>query len=131
MGSGIGTGSDRDLSELRRRLSVWRRKQGGRGRRLPEDLWGEAVRLGREGDPRAVARALRLNPDSLSRRMAPATGSRAAAFVEVAAVAEPLAGGACRVEWSSTGGSRISFHFADPRGVDLIGLATGLLRAGR
>ena len=63
-------GSGADLSEVRRQLRAWRDVHGGRGRRLPDGVWDAAVRLAREGDPGAVARGLRLNAESLSRRMA-------------------------------------------------------------
>jgi hypothetical protein len=56
---------------------------------------------------------------------------RRPAFVEVAPVAAATAGGGCRVEIAGAGGSRLSIHFADLRGIDLVALAGGLLRAGR
>jgi len=130
-------GSGADLSEVRRQLRAWRDVHGGRGRRLPDGVWDAAVRLAREGDPGAVARGLRLNAESLSRRMAaggdagPAARPRRPAFVEVAPVAEPALGGGCRVDLSGADGVRISIHFADVRRVDLAALAGGLMRAGR
>lgn len=129
--------ADVGLAELRRRLARWRKMHGGRGRRLPEDVWESAVRLARGRDPDTVARALRLNPESLLRRLALAgdgeAGSRRgpAAFVELAPVAEAAVSGGCRVELSGADGSRVSIHIADPRSVDLVALAGGLLRAGR
>jgi len=130
-------GAGADLSEVRRRLGAWREVHGGRGRRLPDEVWDAAVRLAGEGNPGTVARALRLNAEILSRRMAAGGGARTAArarrsaFVEVAPAAEPVAGGGCRVDLSGADGSRISIHIADPRSVDLVALAGGLVRAGR
>lgn len=104
---------------------------------MPEGVWAAAVRLARIGDPGDVARALGLNPESLSRRMAaggerrPPARPRRSGFVEVSPVAEPAMRGGCRVELSDADGSRVSIHFDDPRSVDLVALAGALLRAGR
>jgi hypothetical protein len=132
---GIGFGSD--LAEVGRELSAWRSVHGGPGRRLPSEIWDAVVRLATVGDPGPVARALRLNPDSLARRMASGnsrrTGVRARRpeFVELKAVPQPPVQGGCRVEVTAADGSRLSIHLSDPASVDLVALAGGLLRGGR
>lgn len=128
-------GSLAGLTEVRQQLRIWREAHGGRGRRLPEEIWDAAVQLAREQGPGVVTRALRLNPDSLSRRIA-AGGQRRAiprrsVFVEVAPIAPGLPSSGCRVELSAPDGSRVAIHLADPGSVDLVALAGGLLRAGR
>ena len=137
MGQRLNGGLGGGVSEVRRRLGAWRAVHGGRGKRLPEELWDAAVGLAASGDPGVVARALRLNPQSLSRRLTDHRGGlhsgrvRRSVFVEVTPAAEPGTGGGCRVEVSSPGGARVAIHLADPGSVDLVTLAAGLLRAGR
>jgi hypothetical protein len=125
-----------ELWDVQRRLAEWRRVRGGRGRRLPEALWDAAVVLARRGEAGVVARALRLNPESLSRRLAGSSefgaGDRRgvrSAFVEVSPTT--ASGGRCRVEVSAPDGRRVSIEFADATAVDLVALAGGLLGAGR
>jgi hypothetical protein len=125
------------LVAVGRQLAAWRRAHGGRGRRLPEAIWGAAVRLARQADPGAVARALRLNPETLARRLAWA-GSGASpqreagpAFVEVTPIPPSIAPGGCQVEVVAADGSRVSIQLGDPARVDLVALAGGLLRALR
>lgn len=69
----------RELSELGVRLEKWRRQQQGR-RKLPGEIWKQAVELGERYGFGAVANVLRMNPSALrskSRAVKPA-------FVEVA-----------------------------------------------
>lgn len=58
------------LEALGRRLRRWRERHGGRGRRIPEALWDEAVALARREGVESVARALRLDGAGLARRVA-------------------------------------------------------------
>jgi hypothetical protein len=46
----------------------WRRKGGGRGSRIPEKLWSEAVAVSRAAGLYATARVLRFNYENLKRR---------------------------------------------------------------
>ena len=65
------------LEELRDRVTRWRSKNGGRGRRLPDWVWAEAgVLVPRVGVDR-VSRALKLRTE------------RVAAFAEIVAPGEP------------------------------------------
>jgi len=130
---GFGSG----LAALGRRLAAWRRAHGGRGRRLPEEIWDDAVRLAREGDLGAVARALRLRPEALARRVrstggGPATRREARpSFVEVRPLPVSGPAGACQVELIAADGARVRVQLHDPAAVDLVALAGGLLRAAR
>lgn len=71
----------RKLSELCEHMSQWRKKGGGRGTRIPEELWHEALEVARLEGTYATARAARLNYDRLKER------SRVAAPTQVPAAA--------------------------------------------
>lgn len=57
-----------ELDALRRRLEGWRRGGSGRGSRIPEDIWAEAVGVSRTAGLWATARALRFNYQNLKKR---------------------------------------------------------------
>lgn len=83
------------LTDLRRRLDAWRRRHGGRGRRIPDELWHEAAELARREGVDSVARVLRVRRERLG-RLADALGEEARAapapeFVEIA-LPTPVAG---------------------------------------
>jgi hypothetical protein len=54
-----------DLNTLADRLERWRRRHGGRGRRIPSELWQEAAYAARGFGAEAVARALRVRRERL------------------------------------------------------------------
>ena len=56
----------RELVALQQRVEAWRGRSGGRGRRIPEGLWREAVRMVRSAGLHATARALRFNYEGLA-----------------------------------------------------------------
>ena len=61
--------ASRELTELRARVMDWRRQEGGgRGSRIPEELWQEAVRVARSDGLYATAEALRFNYERLKER---------------------------------------------------------------
>jgi HSP20 family molecular chaperone IbpA len=57
-----------ELVALQRRVEGWRREAGGRGSRIPEKLWSEAVAVSRRAGLYVTARALRFNYENLKRR---------------------------------------------------------------
>jgi hypothetical protein len=62
--------ASRALIELCGRLREWRaREGGGRGKRVPVELWQEAVRVTQTDGLHATARATRLNYDRLKKRI--------------------------------------------------------------
>lgn len=73
------------LRRARRHFDGWRRSRATR--RIPEELWRQAVELAAEHGVHRTAKALRLNAQSLRERM-PASqivsGAPATAFVELA-----------------------------------------------
>lgn len=62
------------LDQTRARLARWRAQHGGRGIRVPEALWAEAVEVARVEGIEATARRLGLDRSRLEARM-PATGA--------------------------------------------------------
>ena len=64
----------RELTALRARVAEWRKRGGGRGSRIPEDLWQEAVSVARVEGLYATARATCINYERLKERSATAQG---------------------------------------------------------
>ena len=81
-----------ELSDLGLRLERWRSSQKGR-KRLPEEYWREAARLGERYGFDRVARVLRMNASVLRSK----SGSRAPApeFIELA---RPRPASGCALE---------------------------------
>ncbi len=81
------------LIRAERALGRWRRRHGGRGIRIPEDLWALALEAAREEGVDPAARTLRMSREGLLRRMEPSeraarsvqgdTETGASAFVEL------------------------------------------------
>jgi hypothetical protein len=57
-----------ELTELRARVVDWRKGGGGRGSRIPEDLWQEAIRVAAMCGLYATAKALHFSYDRLKER---------------------------------------------------------------
>ena len=108
------------LGRTRRRLERWRRRYGGPGRAIPDELWDEAVALARVEGVAATARALGLDQGRLERRMASSgsvldsMGRASDGFVEIDARGlcapgqtvvrlEGRDGERLQIEWSSAG----------------------------
>jgi hypothetical protein len=130
------------LKRIQRRLARWRQTRCGRDR-IPEGLWGLAVRaVGTYGVNR-TARALGLDYYSLKKRVAAAArltdrhaasrGSEApvaATFVELASLAgaaelvPPRAGGVpeCLLEFERAGGAKLRVQLKSVAVADLVAL---------
>lgn len=110
---------------LRREFECWRRKHGGRGSRIPEPLWAQAVEVARTEGVYGTARALRLNYERLKERVGKLAqgpvGSAEAAFVEVAMGS--LGGSRMLVELVGRGGEQMRIHLAGTSTAELVGLA--------
>jgi len=120
------------LSAAIQRVEQWRELHGGNGRgaRIPEELWREAVELARAEGVWATARALRFKYERLKARMdgaPPAGGSRPGdghgrpAFVELG-MAELSRGGTAVVELVSRHGDRMRIE-ASGASLDVAALA--------
>jgi hypothetical protein len=78
------------VRELRERIAQWRRTREKRTA-MPEALWQEAVTLAREQGTYAVARGVKIDYQSLARRVAESRGgsgegSASSTFVELSGV---------------------------------------------
>jgi len=60
-----------DLERVRTELALWRRTPG-RGRGIPEEIWQGAIQLAQDRGLYRISRDLRLNYQSLQRRLAAA-----------------------------------------------------------
>jgi len=86
------------LEELQRQFAVWRRN-GEKGRRIPEELWSSATELAREIGVNPVVRALHLDYNRLKRRVTGHNGSRTQASARPAFVELAVDAVAPRPEW--------------------------------
>lgn len=116
------------FTATRREFELWRKKHGGKGRRIPEELWSRAARMARREGVYETARALRLDYERLKGRVglsgstdgqdgcpAPST------FVELPMGL--LAGGGTIVELVGRGGQQMRIHLSCASAADLVRLA--------
>lgn len=119
------------VNDLRRRLDEWRKNRPKLGP-IPAPLWEEAAVLARDHGIYPIAKALRLDYNSLKRRMgvvSRATGTMPVdhpAFVEVALVSSPPASVEYPVELERSDGARMKVGLS--RQEDLIALADSFWR---
>ena len=59
-----------ELAVVGRHIEDWRKQHGGRGKRLPEELWNAAAGVARGRGVEVTARALRLSRSGLRQRRA-------------------------------------------------------------
>ena len=140
----------RDLIQLCARLSQWRQENGGgRGTRIPEDLWQEAIRVAHRDGLYRTARAARLNYARLQERIhtadpvrardePPRTGSVAArptkpsgvdisaTFIPLPALPLPAPAAGTTIEIIAATGNRMRLEFAGA--VDVAGLIQAFWR---
>lgn len=98
---------------------------------MPEDLWDDAVALGRDRGVYPIAHTLGLNYESLKRRIAKAGGRRApgapvTSFVELGPslpIGLTTPGGAV-VELTNESGDRLAIHLPGGSDIDVKALAT-------
>ncbi len=110
-----GSQFHQQLKKVRRSLEQWR--QARQGRRIPEDIWSQAVVIASLNGVAPVAKALNLDYYGLKDRVAKRGGGPEAALLsqaqETAAFFElmpPTPGchlGRCSVEVESSGGARM------------------------
>lgn len=115
----------RRLSRVQQHVEQWRRNGGGQGRRMPEELWREAVAVAREEGLYATSRALRVDYSRLKERLsttvtASAVDGQAAGFMELD-LGQLRGGGTVVVELSDRDGSRMRVEVAAAV-VDVTGL---------
>ena len=107
------------LEAGRRRFERWRRTREGRSR-IPDPLWNSAVKLSATYGIHRTAKTLRLNPDSLKKRVASTNGNgsrgqkkprqkAATAFVELVPT-EGACPPECIVELENPRGAKMRIH---------------------
>lgn len=78
------------LERVEKKLSTWRGRHGGRGRRIPEELWRAAAEVAALAGVNETARVLGVDRERLLRRVGPrASGASGAAVLAQPAVASP------------------------------------------
>ena len=121
----------RELVALQRRVEAWRGRSGGRGCRIPEGLWREAVRVVRTAGVYATARALRFNYEGLKKRVRPEAAAPRRHGTEFVALQMPqLNGGGARVVVDLVGrdGEQMRIDVSEASAVDAVGLAQAFWR---
>jgi len=129
-------GRDR-LAQARDRLARWRAAHGGRGIRVPEAMWAEAVEVARVEGVEATARALRLDRGRLAARMTPAgaagsemAGEVSGGFVELDAGRLGLRPQTV-IRLEGRDGERLEVELAAGAAIDLAVLVEEFWRRGR
>ena len=123
------TGS-RELVAARQRIERWRKEfGGGRGSRIPDELWNEAAGVARVAGLWATARTLRLNYEGLKARVGgvavkegtAVAGQQVSAFVDLGM--GQLCGSKTVLDMVGRGGERMRIEVTGASTVDVVGLA--------
>jgi hypothetical protein len=113
------------------RLAQWRAQHGGRGIRVPEELWAEVVKVARVEGAGTTARALRLDRSRLEARMAMARGPEvcqaSGGFVELDAGRLGLSPRTI-VRFHGRDGERLEVELGAGAAIDLAALADAFWR---
>ena len=123
----------RGMAEAKKRVDRWRGDGGGRGARMPEELWREATEVARADGVYATARALRLDYSRLKKRVTASqkatregAGRAPTRFVELP-LGQAGTGGKTTIELVSRGGDRLWVEIHGSPTVDVVGLAQEIL----
>ena len=120
----------RDLSAASRRIDAWRASSGTR-RRIPENVWLEAIGLARVHGVNRVSEAMRLSHERLKKRVDETQGetevrTRAPRFVEVAPIA--MANGPSKMSIDLVDGGGRSMTVRNANAGDVSGLVAVFFR---
>ncbi len=120
------------LLALRQRVEGWRRDGGGRGSRIPEEMWNEAVVVSRTAGLYATARALRFNYENLKKRAAkrtprPRTPVRRPEFVSLPMAPMPE-GAKVVVALVARDGEQMRMEVTGASAMDMVALAQAFWR---
>lgn len=104
--------ADPRVKEVRDQIALWRRTRQRRTR-MPAELWARAIALARTSGTYPIARALRVDYESLARRLAEAGSegagqAKSGGFVELRGA--DLIGGGTVVEVSDVDGARMTIR---------------------
>ena len=117
----------RQLVTVRQHVEHWRKRHGGKGSRIPVDLWEEAVAVARVEGLYATAQALRFNYERLKEWVARAEGKERgngngrSAFVELE-MGQLCDGGRTVIELVGRHGDRMRVDVTGASAVDVVGL---------
>ncbi len=115
----------RQLVTVRQHVEHWRKRHGGKGSRIPADLWEEAVAVAGVEGLYATAQALRFNYERLKERVAWAEGKERgngqSTFVELE-MGQLCGGGRTVIELVGRHGDRMRVDVTGASAVDVVGL---------
>ena len=145
--SGQETAGGSRLPTVRRRLSEWRERHGGRGRPIPAELWDAAVTVARNEGVAQTARALGVDRRRLERLAATEQPALAASALRVApppSVALPPSvdfvqldaeafcpRGLTVVQLEGADGERVRVELSGASAVDVVALSRAFWSRGR
>ena len=117
-----------EVTSVRQELELWRKRHGGKGRRIPGELWNRAARVARTVGVRETARALGLDYKRLRGRVEVSRSAGGgegrptpSTFVELPMGL--LGDGRTMVELVGRGGEQMRIHLAGASGADVVRLA--------
>ena len=126
----MGRTTSRDLMAVQRRVEAWRRTSGGRGSRIPEELWNEAVEVAQVAGLHATARALRFNYERLKERAGQSAGKQNGKASQFVALELPRLNGGTHlvVDLAGREGEQIRIELSGLSGMDVVALAQTLCK---
>jgi hypothetical protein len=116
----------RELVALQRRVEGWRREGGGgRGSRIPENLWSEAAAVSRRAGLHATAKALRFNYENLKRRAGRGAAEPKKGGTEFVAVRLPEVANGLKAAIALVGrdGEQVRIEVSGGSAMDVVALA--------
>ena len=122
----MGRKNSRELMAVQRRVEAWRRRGvGGRGSRIPEELWNEAVEVAQVAGVHATARALRFNYERLKERAGQSAGKQSGNASEFVALELPQLNGGANLVVDLIGreGEQLRIALSGLSGMDVVALA--------
>jgi len=113
-----------DLAKLSEAIAKWRAEGGGRGSKIPEELWNEAVRVGRVDGVWLTAKATRFKYEKLRQLIARADGSEGTTGEPARASERRGRRRRARKSSSSRAAQRQSGEFVELSAAQLLGATT-------
>ena len=118
-------GQTQELVGLQRRVERWRRQGGGRGSRIPEKLWSEAVAVSRVSGLHATAKALHFNYENLKQRARRKARQPSKQETEFVAVRLPQVASGLKVliDLAGQDGEQVRIELSGGSAMDVVALA--------
>ena len=126
----MGRRTSRELMAAQRRVETWRRRSGGRGSRIPEELWNEAVEVAQVSGLNATARALRFNYERLKERAEQSAGKQSGNTSQFVSLQLPQLNGGANlvVDVAGREGEQVRIELSGLSGMDVVALAQTFLK---